>query len=178
MVIKDKTIAIVGCGPGGLTLARLLQMQGANVRVYERDANAQARVQGATLDLHEESGLRALQAAGLMDAFRASYRPDAGRVRIVDQDAVIVTDQHGDAGYNEAARRSIAAPCAIYCWRHLSPALSYGIATSQEWQPMGVDGKSLSRAALLLLRILSLLPTAPIPKYVLTLPASSLFIPG
>ncbi len=62
---KDKIIAIVGGGPGGLTLARLLQMNGANVTVYERDASRSARVQGATLDLHEESGLKALRKAGI-----------------------------------------------------------------------------------------------------------------
>ena len=33
------TIAIIGGGPGGLPLARLLQMQGANVIVYERDTS-------------------------------------------------------------------------------------------------------------------------------------------
>ena len=58
---KDKAIAIVGGGPGGLTLARLLQMNGFEVKVYERDAGKTARVQGATLDLHEDSGLRALR---------------------------------------------------------------------------------------------------------------------
>jgi flavin-dependent dehydrogenase len=44
-----KKIAIVGGGPGGLTLARLLQMQGADVNVYERDTQREVRVQGATL---------------------------------------------------------------------------------------------------------------------------------
>ena len=66
--IEDKNIAIVGAGPGGLTLARLLQMNGADVKVYERDINKDARAKGATLDLHEESGLKALQEAGLMEA--------------------------------------------------------------------------------------------------------------
>ena len=50
--IENKKIAIVGGGPGGLTLARLLQIKGANVKVYERDVNKDVRVQGATLDLH------------------------------------------------------------------------------------------------------------------------------
>ncbi|MES1250133.1 MAG: FAD-dependent monooxygenase, partial [Chitinophaga rupis] len=75
--VKDKKIAIVGGGPGGLTLARLLQRKGVEVKVYERDLNKDARMQGATLDLHEESGLAALQEAGLMEAFRANYRPGA-----------------------------------------------------------------------------------------------------
>lgn len=91
-LIKDKEIAIVGGGPGGLTLARLLQMNGADVTVYERDANRNARPQGATLDLHEESGLAALLEAGLMDEFWADYRPGADKVRIVDKSARIVME--------------------------------------------------------------------------------------
>ena len=39
MLLQNKKIAIVGGGPGGLTLARLLQLKGANVKVYERDFN-------------------------------------------------------------------------------------------------------------------------------------------
>jgi len=94
MLIKDKKIAIVGGGPGGLTLARLLQMNGAEVKVYERDFNKEVRVQGGTLDLHEESGLAALRKAGLIDAFKANYRPGADKIRIVDNQANIVYDQH------------------------------------------------------------------------------------
>ena len=92
--MKNKTIAIVGGGPGGLTLARLLQMNGADVKVYERDAHKDARAKGATLDLHEESGLLALQHAGLMDAFKANYRPGAEKVRIMDKHANILLDDH------------------------------------------------------------------------------------
>ncbi|WCT10860.1 FAD-dependent oxidoreductase [Mucilaginibacter jinjuensis] len=88
-LLKNKTIAIIGGGPGGLTLARLLQIQGADVKVYERDTHKDARQQGATLDLHYESGLRALREAGLMDAFRANYRPGADRMRITDKHANI-----------------------------------------------------------------------------------------
>ncbi|MDH7462718.1 FAD-dependent monooxygenase [Chitinophagaceae bacterium 26-R-25] len=83
----NKKIAIVGGGPGGLTLARLLQIKGADVKVYERDANKDVRVQGATLDLHDDSGLEALRKAGLMDAFKENYRPNADRIRIVDSSA-------------------------------------------------------------------------------------------
>jgi 2-polyprenyl-6-methoxyphenol hydroxylase-like FAD-dependent oxidoreductase len=90
----NKKIAIVGGGPGGLTLARLLQMNGADVTIYERDAHKDARAKGATLDLHEESGLLALQHAGLMDAFKANYRPGAEKVRVMDQHANILLDDH------------------------------------------------------------------------------------
>jgi len=94
--IKTKKIAIIGAGPGGLTLVRLLQMDGFNVTVYERDTSENARPKGATLDLHEESGLAALQEAKLMDAFMANYRPGADRTRIVDQHGHIIFED-GDA---------------------------------------------------------------------------------
>ncbi|GAB3691108.1 NAD(P)/FAD-dependent oxidoreductase [Spirosoma flavus] len=96
--IINKKIAIVGGGPGGLTLARLLQRSGATVNVYERDLNRNVRVQGATLDLHDESGLKAIQKAGLMDAFKANFRPGADRLRIMDKGATVVFDQHEDTG--------------------------------------------------------------------------------
>lgn len=90
--IKNKKIAIVGGGPGGLTLARLLQMNGADVKVYERDDHKDARPKGATLDLHDESGLKALRAAKLMDAFYANYRPGADKLHIVDKNATIILE--------------------------------------------------------------------------------------
>ncbi|WP_259067490.1 FAD-dependent oxidoreductase [Mucilaginibacter sp. X4EP1] len=92
--IKNKKIAIVGGGPGGLTLARLLQIKGADVKVYERDIDKDARPKGATLDLHDESGLRAIREAGLMDAFKANYRPGADKLRIIDKNANIIFDDH------------------------------------------------------------------------------------
>ncbi|MCX2478284.1 NAD(P)/FAD-dependent oxidoreductase [Pedobacter sp. MC2016-15] len=93
-LLKDKEIAIIGAGPGGLTLARLLQQKGAAVIVYERDFNREVRAQGATLDLHYESGLLALEKAGLMEAFKQVYRPDADRLRVVDQYGKIFLDDH------------------------------------------------------------------------------------
>src|SRR5262245_4216311 len=94
MLISDKKIAIIGGGPGGLTLARLLQIKGADVKVYERDLNRNVRVQGATLDLHFDSGLKAIEAAGLMDAFKTTYRPGAEKGRLVDKFANIIFDDH------------------------------------------------------------------------------------
>lgn len=91
--ITNKRIAIVGGGPGGLTLARLLQQSGAAIKVYERDVNKDVRVQGATLDLHDDTGLKALRHAGLIEAFKANYRPGADRTRIVDKHATIRLDE-------------------------------------------------------------------------------------
>lgn len=95
-LLQNKNIAIIGGGPGGLTLARLLQIKGATVKVYERDFSRAVRAQGATLDLHYESGLKALEEAGLMDAFKANYRPNADRLRILNEHAEIFLDDHQD----------------------------------------------------------------------------------
>ena len=94
MLIENKKVAIIGGGPGGLTLARLLQLKGADVKVYERDVNKEVRVQGATLDLHYESGLKAIEAADLMDPFKQKYRPGADKGRVIDKHANIIFDEH------------------------------------------------------------------------------------
>lgn len=94
MMIQNKKIAIVGAGPGGLTLARLLQLKGAKVKVYERDVNAEVRLQGGALDLHTESGLAALKEAGLLDEFKKNYRPGAECMRVVDAQGNIHMDDH------------------------------------------------------------------------------------
>ena len=90
--IDGKKIAIVGGGPGGLTLARLLQQSGAQVSVYERDQSRNARVQGSALDLHENSGLAALEAAGLTEAFWANHRPDLDSLRLTDANGTVLHD--------------------------------------------------------------------------------------
>jgi 2-polyprenyl-6-methoxyphenol hydroxylase-like FAD-dependent oxidoreductase len=92
--IENKKIAIVGGGPGGLTLARLLQMSGADVTVYERDANKDARAKGATLDLHDDSGLKAIREAGLIEEFKANYRPGADRLSIMDKNAKLIMEHN------------------------------------------------------------------------------------
>lgn len=95
MLLKNKKIAIIGGGPGGLTLAKLLQMKGAVVHVYERDLNKNARVQGSPLDLHEESGLAALKNAGLLEEFKNSFMSGADRTTITDHHAKILFSDHG-----------------------------------------------------------------------------------
>jgi 2-polyprenyl-6-methoxyphenol hydroxylase-like FAD-dependent oxidoreductase len=96
MPLHHKNIAIIGGGPGGLTLARLLQQQNVNVKVYERDVNKHARVQGSPLDLHTESGLAALQKAGLFDQFKKNYLPGADRQIIVNEKAEIFFSDHNN----------------------------------------------------------------------------------
>jgi 2-polyprenyl-6-methoxyphenol hydroxylase-like FAD-dependent oxidoreductase len=71
MLLKDKKVAIIGAGPVGLTMAKLLQQNGIDVAVYERDKNAQTRISGGTLDLHKGSGQDAMKKAGLLENYYA-----------------------------------------------------------------------------------------------------------
>ncbi|MBS1690134.1 MAG: FAD-dependent monooxygenase [Bacteroidetes bacterium] len=107
MLLDNKQIAIVGAGPAGLALARLLQMKGAEVKVYERDANRDVRVQGATLDLHEGTGLEALKRAGLLDEFYKHHRPVASKMRLVDSMLNIAFDDHDFASITAETRPEI-----------------------------------------------------------------------
>lgn len=87
-------IAIVGAGPGGLLLARVLHRAGLAVTVLEREADARVRPQGGTLDLHEDGGLRALAEAGLLKEFHRIARPE-------DQGNKLY-NRHGDLLFDEA----------------------------------------------------------------------------
>ncbi len=94
MLIQNKQIAIAGGGPGGLILARILQLKGANVKVYERDLNKDARVQGSPLDMHEGSGAAALRKANLFDEFKKNIRQGADKKVIVNERAEIFFSDH------------------------------------------------------------------------------------
>ncbi len=67
-------------------LARLLQMRGFTVRVFERDASATARPQGGSLDLRHDSGQRAIDAAGLAETFARLSRDEAKAFRMIDSE--------------------------------------------------------------------------------------------
>lgn len=89
-LLRNKEVAIIGAGPVGLTMARLLQQEGVNVTVYERDLNAQTRIWGGTLDLHTGSGQEALKKAGLLENYFARAIP-MGRVITNEQGQVLFT---------------------------------------------------------------------------------------
>jgi len=92
MLLKDKKIAIIGAGPVGLTMARLLQQKGIDITVYERDKDPQARIWGGTLDLHKGSGQEAMKKAGLLESYYAMAIP-MGIIVADEQGKVLFTKQ-------------------------------------------------------------------------------------
>lgn len=68
-LLNNKKVAIIGAGPVGLTMAKLLQQNGIDLTVYERDTDPQARIWGGTLDLHKGSGQEAMKKAGLLQTY-------------------------------------------------------------------------------------------------------------
>ncbi|MEE1788585.1 NAD(P)/FAD-dependent oxidoreductase [Streptomyces sp. SP17BM10] len=79
-----RRIVVVGAGLGGLTLAAVLHRHGHPVTVFERETSGNARTQGGSLDIHAGTGQRALDAAGLLDRFRALARPEGQEWRRLD----------------------------------------------------------------------------------------------
>ncbi|GLP91917.1 FAD-dependent oxidoreductase [Gluconobacter frateurii] len=86
-------IAIIGGGPGGLMLARLLQRYGRSPVVFERDTHVDERPQGGSLDLHSQTGQYAMRQAGLEIAFAAASRPEDQGDRLYDADGTLLFDR-------------------------------------------------------------------------------------
>ncbi len=90
---KNKRIAIIGGGPGGLTLALLLQQNGMEPVIYEREMLDMNNQRGGSLDIHEESGQLALKEAGLYEKFQEIARYEGEDFRLLDKDGKSFIDE-------------------------------------------------------------------------------------
>lgn len=86
-------IAIIGAGPGGLTLARFLQQGNVPFQIFELDEDPIARNQGGTLDLLPELGQLAIRAAGLYEEFSKRARFEGDCVKLVIPNGTVVLDE-------------------------------------------------------------------------------------
>ncbi|KAF2493105.1 FAD/NAD(P)-binding domain-containing protein, partial [Lophium mytilinum] len=95
------SIAIIGAGPAGLTLARLLSLikPAPSLTIFERDASPSARFeQGGTLDLGAETGQAALRKCGLWETFLKYARYDGEELIFADKNWTELVHLGGGAG--------------------------------------------------------------------------------
>jgi 2-polyprenyl-6-methoxyphenol hydroxylase-like FAD-dependent oxidoreductase len=125
-------IAIIGAGLGGLTLARILHVQGIAATVYEAEASPDTRSQGGMLDIHEHNGQIALKAAGLFDKFLAIIHPGGQATRVLDKHGKVLFDEpdDGTGGRPEVPRGELrrilleSLPADTVRWGHKLAAVT------------------------------------------------------
>jgi 2-polyprenyl-6-methoxyphenol hydroxylase-like FAD-dependent oxidoreductase len=107
---RNLRIAIIGGGPGGLTLTRILACHGIRTTVFERETHPLERPQGGTLDLHEDSGQEALRRAGLMEEFTGIARYEDQGTRLLDMAGNVLFEDAGvDGDRPEVDRTALRA---------------------------------------------------------------------
>ncbi|KAI2631843.1 FAD/NAD(P)-binding domain-containing protein [Hypoxylon sp. NC1633] len=83
--MSSPKIAIIGAGPAGCMLGRILSLSNIPFTIYESDASPNYRSQGGMLDLHPGTGLTAMKAAQLWDEFLKHARLDGDYLLISDK---------------------------------------------------------------------------------------------
>ncbi|KAH8648839.1 putative zeaxanthin epoxidase [Ilyonectria robusta] len=118
-------IAIIGAGPSGLTLARILQINNIPCTVFEREASAHLREQGGSLDLHAESGILALHEANLYKEYQSHVRNESQDFVLADRfGKTYFSHKDTDTGRPEIDRKALrqilldSLPAESIRWGH------------------------------------------------------------
>ncbi|QKX54656.1 uncharacterized protein TRUGW13939_01744 [Talaromyces rugulosus] len=117
-------IAIVGAGPAGCILARLLLYQiqpeqlrkdktveksarSIDITIFESEHSVDFRSQGGSLDLHDHTGILALRKAGLNEEFLAHARYDGEAMSWTDKSLRAYLKLSGNTGRPEIDRSDL-----------------------------------------------------------------------
>ncbi|TCK26799.1 FAD-dependent oxidoreductase [Pseudonocardia endophytica] len=103
------SVTIAGAGLGGLVLARVLHVHGVPSTVYEAEPSPTARAQGGMLDIHDDTGLPAIAAAGLTGQFRGLVLEGREATRALDRNGTVLFDEpdDGTGGRPEVQRAAL-----------------------------------------------------------------------
>jgi 2-polyprenyl-6-methoxyphenol hydroxylase-like FAD-dependent oxidoreductase len=139
-------IAIVGAGPGGLTLASILVRNGITPTVFEHDGSPTARMQGGSLDLHPGTGQAALAACGLTAEFEKYARYEDQDGALCDKNGKRELEMKGqDTGRPEIDRGQIrqmlldSLPDGVIRWGHHLVAATEDSLTFRDHTETGFD---------------------------------------
>ncbi|KAJ5665829.1 uncharacterized protein N7477_008277 [Penicillium maclennaniae] len=104
-------IAIVGGGPGGLTVGLLLHQNGIKSTIYElrqKLTDEELAKPSGMLDLHDESGLAALRECGLYNRFLQLTGECSEAQKVSDKDGNIIHEDDGELSERpEISRHSL-----------------------------------------------------------------------
>ena len=91
-LLSDKNVAIIGAGPVGLTMARLLQQNSVDITVCERDKDKMQGFLVGHLICTGDSGQEAMKRAGLLQTYYDLAFTNG--VNIVDEKGNILTTKN------------------------------------------------------------------------------------
>ncbi|KAG6025482.1 hypothetical protein E4U41_001511 [Claviceps citrina] len=137
-------IAIIGSGPGGLTLGRLLYKAGVQATIFEarsKPTDEDYDKPCGMLDLHEESGLNVVRRCGLWDEFMALTGDCAEDIKIYDHDGELLHHYRGSAA--DGARPEISRlaltrllekslPSDMIRWEHKVVGVEAAASTAED----------------------------------------------
>jgi 2-polyprenyl-6-methoxyphenol hydroxylase-like FAD-dependent oxidoreductase len=125
-------VTIIGAGLGGLTLARVLHVNGIPSTVYEAEESPTSRAQGGMLDIHDYNGQIAVEAAELMPEFQSLILEGRQAIRVLESDGKVLLDKpdDGTGGRPEVQRADLrqmlldSLPAGTVRWGHKVTAVN------------------------------------------------------